>query len=382
MELWLDCRGCKGAALPAAPPGCSRRLLPEAAGSGAATRGEDLTWHAESKQLQGARGEVVGVVHEGAAALAQREALAAVGSVAWVVLAASDGAVCVLAENLIAASRRTGTRVAVVAATEQQVAGLAGALQLGVDALVVAALAETGLPDEQLWAQALKAQQARERALHRSPADGAAAMDSAAIGLVPDQLVAARVASIETAAGLADRVCLDFIQLLHEGEGALVGSTAKALCFVYAETVETGLVPPRPFRINAGPVHAYVALADGRTKYLSEIAAGDEVLVVDASNVAAGVIPQSRVVVVGRCKIEPRPVLLVQFSSGERTGQLFLQQAETVRLRARRASGLAAGGGWTPVAVTDLQVEDEVLVRFADEGTHVGRRIAASVVER
>eukprot|EP00409_Alexandrium_fundyense_P004780 CAMPEP_0185905274 /NCGR_PEP_ID=MMETSP0196C-20130402/4500_1 /TAXON_ID=2932 /ORGANISM="Alexandrium fundyense, Strain CCMP1719" /LENGTH=48 /DNA_ID= /DNA_START= /DNA_END= /DNA_ORIENTATION= len=47
--------------------------------------------------------------------------------------------------------------------------------------------------------------------------------------------------------GLADRVCLDLVQLMNEGEGALVGSTAKALCLVQAETALTGLVPPRPF---------------------------------------------------------------------------------------------------------------------------------------
>lgn len=32
----------------------------------------------------------------------------------------------------------------------------------------------------------------------------------------------------------------------------------------------------RPFRVNAGPVHSYALLADGRTKYLSELCAGDQ----------------------------------------------------------------------------------------------------------
>ena len=40
----------------------------------------------------------------------------------------------------------------------------------------------------------------------------------------------------------------------------------------------SGFVPPRPFRVNAGPVHAYVLMADGSTKYLSECRAGDEVM--------------------------------------------------------------------------------------------------------
>lgn len=33
----------------------------------------------------------------------------------------------------------------------------------------------------------------------------------------------------------------------------------------------------RPFRINAGPVHSYTLLADGSTKYLAELEAGDQV---------------------------------------------------------------------------------------------------------
>ncbi|CAM9935578.1 unnamed protein product, partial [Sphacelaria rigidula] len=33
----------------------------------------------------------------------------------------------------------------------------------------------------------------------------------------------------------------------------------------------------RPFRVNAGPVHSYALLADGSTKYLAELTAGDQV---------------------------------------------------------------------------------------------------------
>jgi 3-dehydroquinate synthase class II len=40
-------------------------------------------------------------------------------------------------------------------------------------------------------------------------------------------------------------VCLDLIQNLKEGEGLLVGSSAKLLSLVHAETLETGYVPPR-----------------------------------------------------------------------------------------------------------------------------------------
>ena len=96
------------------------------------------------------------------------------------------------------------------------------------------------------------------------------------------------------------------------------------------ETVASGFVPPRPFRVNAGPVHAYVLMADGSTKYLSECRAGDEVLIARSGG-------GGRAAVVGRCKVEPRPTLRVDFETspadpssggdGERAS-IFLQQAE------------------------------------------------------
>lgn len=54
-----------------------------------------------------------------------------------------------------------------------------------------------------------------------------------------------------------------------------------------------------------GPIHAYVAFPGGRTFYLSELQSGSEVLVVDAKG-------KSRPKIVGRVKIEARPLLLVE----------------------------------------------------------------------
>ena len=48
---------------------------------------------------------------------------------------------------------------------------------------------------------------------------------------------------------------------MGQDEGALVGSAATELALVMGETVASGFVPPRPFRVNAGPVHAYVLMA-------------------------------------------------------------------------------------------------------------------------
>lgn len=304
----------------------------------------DLTWEPEGGRLLDADKRVIGVAYSGEAVKAQERALAAVGSAEWVMLDATDGAVCVPAENLIAAGKEAGTRVAVVAANAQQVAGLAGALQLGVDALVIKANPSCGDPSTDLWESAL---QAKKTVPSKEPLAGDSAADSKKSSATASNVQAAKVVSVTPVGGLGDRVCLDLIQLMNEGEGALVGSTAKALCVVQAETAQTGLVPPRPFRINAGPVHAYVAIKGGRTKYLSEVAAGDEIVIVDASAAVDGMPLPSRCIAVGRCKIEPRPVLCIRFAAVDddteggsaescRAGQIFLQQAETVRVTARR----------------------------------------------
>lgn len=156
-------------------------------------------------------------------------------------------------------------------------------------------------------------------------------------------------------------------------EGCLVGSSSMALVLVLGESVASGYVPPRPFRVNAGPVHSYVLMADGSTKYLAEVRAGDEVAAVRPDGGA-------RAVTVGRCKVEPRPTLRVDFDfdgpAGGQGGQLFLQQAETVRL----AGDASAAPAWT--AVTELAAGGRVLVRTAASGTHVGRAISARVEER
>ena len=61
-------------------------------------------------------------------------------------------------------------------------------------------------------------------------------------------------------------------------------------------------VPSRPFRVNAGAVHAYCLMADGSTKYLSELTAGDRVAIANPSN-------EIRSATIGRLKIERRPFL-------------------------------------------------------------------------
>ena len=105
-------------------------------------------------------------------------------------------------------------------------------------------------------------------ALIKSPTDK--------VGLVPF-----KVTKIHPV-GMGDRVCVDTCSMLSDGEGMLMGNTSSAMLLVHAETLENPYVAPRPFRVNAGAVHAYILLPDGKTAYLSDLAIGGQVLVSDA----------------------------------------------------------------------------------------------------
>ncbi|XP_059449986.1 uncharacterized protein LOC132180980 isoform X3 [Corylus avellana] len=128
--------------------------------------------------------------------------------------------------------------------------------------------------------------------------------------------------------GMGDRVCVDLCSLMRPGEGLLVGSLARGLFLVHSECLESNYIASRPFRVNAGPVHAYVAIPGGKTCYLSELKTGKEVIVVDQKG-------QQRTAIVGRVKIETRPLILVEAkrdSENQTLYSILLQNAETVAL--------------------------------------------------
>jgi 3-dehydroquinate synthase II len=163
---------------------------------------------------------------------------------------------------------------------------------------------------------------------------------------------------------MGDRVCVDTCSLLRVGEGMLVGSQSSCLFLIGSEAADSEYVASRPFRVNAGAVHSYALMADGRTKYLSELKAGEEVLAVDAAGI-------SRTVVVGRSKIERRPLLLVEAGESEKRYSTILQNAETIRL--------CTPDG--PVSVSDLEVGQQVLVRLEEGGRHFGHSIKETITE-
>ena len=75
----------------------------------------------------------------------------------------------------------------------------------------------------------------------------------------------------------------------------------------------------------AGAVHAYVLCPGEKTRSLSELSAGDPLLVVGHDGA-------TQTAYLGRSKVERRPMLLVEAEAGGRTLSLVLQNAETSRL--------------------------------------------------
>ena len=167
-------------------------------------------------------------------------------------------------------------------------------------------------------------------------------------------------------AGSADRVCVDTASMMDHDEGMLVGSMSRGLFFVHAETAESPYVASRPFRVNAGAVHAYVRTPGGGTKYLSEVKSGDSVQIVDTAG-------RTRETIVGRSKIERRPMfrLSARTESGD-TVETLLQNAETIKIHTR--------DGMT--AITELEPGEEILLYYEDTARHFGEAVDETIIEQ
>ena len=183
-----------------------------------------------------------------------------------------------------------------------------------------------------------------------------------------EELLPAVITRVESV-GLGHRVCADTLSILRKGQGMLVGNSSAFTFLVHAETERNEYVAARPFRVNAGAVHAYVRLPGDKTTYLGEFKAGQEVLIVDANG-------ETSLATLGRVKIEVRPMLLIEAQvkteEGVKTGAVFLQNAETIRLTTP---------GGEPVSVVGLKPGDTILCRLDEAGRHFGMRISEDIRE-
>lgn len=264
----------------------------------------------------------------------QDRAMAMAGKRTGVILDSSDWTVIPL-ENLIAKFRGSGTRVFACAADAELAKLYMQTLEKGVDGVVITTSDPNAI---------------------RGFAD--MIMSSADVSLVPLEITEVR--NIE----MGDRVCVDTVSMMEPGEGMLIGSSASALFLIQSESEDNGYVAARPFRVNAGAVHAYVMGPEGRTRYLSELKSGEPVVLVKRDGT-------TRLSAVGRCKIEQRPLVIVKATDGEREYSTILQNAETVRMVTPDGS----------VSVAALKKGDKVLARLESGGRHFGMKIEETIRE-
>ncbi|HSO66951.1 MAG TPA: 3-dehydroquinate synthase II, partial [Desulfatirhabdiaceae bacterium] len=175
----------------------------------------------------------------------------------------------------------------------------------------------------------------------------------------------AEIVEIKTV-GMGDRVCVDTCTLMSPGQGMLVGNSSSGLFLIHAETLVNPYVAPRPFRVNAGAVHAYTRIPGDRTGYLCDLTAGDSVLLVDSQG-------NTTAAVVGRLKIERRPLMQITARVGDFQFSTLVQNAETIRLT--RPNGMA-------VSVVQLEPGDILLTAIEEAGRHFGHKITETILEK
>jgi Predicted alternative 3-dehydroquinate synthase len=243
-------------------------------------------------------------------------------------------------ENLLAhAQNNHFTATLALEVTTQKEARLAaGILEKGVEAVVVTSQGLSGI------------------------AGMVAAMSRADEPLALSEAVVTDVVPV----GMGHRVCVDTLSRFSAGQGMLVGNSAAFTFLVNAETQHNDYVAPRPFRVNAGAVHAYTFMPDDKTSYLEELRSGGDVLIVNHTGTV-------ETAVIGRVKVEKRPMLLIKAVLDDGTeGAVFLQNAETINLV--RPCG-------EPVSVVALKKGDRVLCRKDTAGRHFGIRISEDILE-
>jgi 3-dehydroquinate synthase II len=254
----------------------------------------------------------------------------------FVIVDASDWKIIPL-ENIIAKLHKSKTKVFTTAKSSREVATMFAVLELGVDGVILS----TDSEDE--------VDKARQQ------------ISSAKFPIKP-----AKIVEIKDV-GTGERVCVDTASMMGMGEGMLIGSRSNFMILVHNESVGSSFTSPRPFRVNAGAVYCYTIAPDGKTRYLSEIESGSEVWVVNREGAA-------RRAVVGRSKIETRPLRMIRAEIDGETGTVILQNAETIRLMTKDGKLLS---------VTEVKVGDEVLgYAKPASGRHFGMEVDEYIVEK
>jgi 3-dehydroquinate synthase II len=240
-------------------------------------------------------------------------------------------------ENIIAKLHKSKTKIFATARSSQEVTTLFAVLELGVDGVILSTDSEEEVERAR-----------RELTTQRFP------------------ITNARILEVKDV-GTGERVCVDTASMMRMGEGMLVGSRSNFMLLVHNESLGSSFTSPRPFRVNAGAIYCYTIVPGGTTRYLSEIESGNEVWIVNKEGIA-------RSAVVGRSKIESRPLRLIRAEINGEEGTVILQNAETIRLITKDGN---------PISVTEVKVGDEVLGYAKPAGgRHFGMEVDEFVVEK
>lgn len=254
----------------------------------------------------------------------------------FVIVEAEDWKIIPL-ENVIAKLHKSNTKVYTTAKNAEEIRTMFSVLELGVDGVIFSTDNEKAVNEVRDYLDAFV-----------FPIKSAKILDVRDVGT-------------------GERVCVDTTSMLQLGEGMLIGSKSNFLFLVHNESVGSSFTSPRPFRVNAGAVYCYTIMPDGKTKYLSEIEAGSEVLIVKNNG-------SSRRVTVGRSKIETRPLRLIRADIEGETGTIILQNAETIRF-------IKSDGTLLPI--TEAKVGEEILCYIKPpSGRHFGMEVKEFIVEK
>jgi 3-dehydroquinate synthase II len=254
----------------------------------------------------------------------------------FVIVEAEDWKIIPL-ENVIAKLHKSNTKVYTTAKNAEEIRTMFSVLELGVDGVIFSTDNEKAVDELRDYLDAFV-----------FPIKSAKILDVRDVGT-------------------GERVCVDTTSMLQLGEGMLIGSKSNFLFLVHNESVGSSFTSPRPFRVNAGAVYCYTVMPDGKTKYLSEIEAGSEVLIVKNNG-------SSRRVTVGRSKIETRPLRLIRADIEGETGTIILQNAETIRF-------IKSDGTLLPI--TEARIGEEILCYIkTPSGRHFGMEVNEFIVEK
>jgi len=122
----------------------------------------------------------------------------------------------------------------------------------------------------------------------------------------------------------------------------------------------------RPFRVNAGAIHSYVWMPNDAAEYITDLTAGSKVLCVNTKG-------ETRELVVGRIKMEVRPLLLIKGEAAGKELNVIVQDDWHIRIM---------GADGKPKNASIIKPGEELLAYVCEPGRHVGIKVNETIFEK